>query len=222
MSTHFNYDCPHCLTRGAGFEVTYQWRPHRTITDASMLAVCGICKGGMTLLSEFRLAGNAHPDLVREDVPYPGERFIIRATWPRFAGRCPADVPPNVESFYNQGLENLSAGRWDAAGAMFRKSLDVATKIIAPDKRSKTLFARINELVTEGRLTEAIGEWAHEIRLDGNDAVHDDEPESDDDAAVMRRFAEAVLTYSFTLPALVATNRAKRHPANDAASGAVA
>jgi hypothetical protein len=212
MATHFNHDCPHCLTRGAGFEVTYQWRPGG-IQDANLLAICGICKGGMTVQSYFRTGGNAHPDLVRDHVNYPGDRYRIVETWPKFVAHCPADVPANVESFYNQGLENLAAGRWDAAGAMFRKSLDVATKIIAPDKRSKNLYTRINELVSEGVLTTAMGEWSHEIRLDGNDAVHDEEPETEADATISQRFTEALLTYSFTLPAMVEENRSKRTPA---------
>jgi hypothetical protein len=210
MPTHFSHDCPYCLTRGAGFETRYQWKSPRGRDYANVLAVCGICKSGMTVLSYS--SESIHEDLVGHDIQYPGGKFAIRATWPRFTGQCPASVPENVESFYNQGLENLSAGRWDAAGAMFRKSLDVATKMIAPEKRGKTLFARINELVSEGRLTQAMGEWSHEIRLDGNDAVHDEEPETEPDANVSQRFAEALLTYGFTLPAMVELNRAKRSP----------
>lgn len=220
MSTHFNYDCPHCLTRGAGFEARYQWHSQRSSQFAQLLAVCGVCKGGMIVLSCAR--ASTHTEVIRQDTVYPGSSFIIEETWPKFLGECPAHVPTNVESFYNQGLENLATGRWDAAGAMFRKSLDVATKKIAPNKRDKTLYARINELVTEGLLTEAMGEWSHEIRLDGNDAVHDEEPETEADAHVMHRFAEALLTYSFTLPAMVEENRAKRQPANDPASGTAA
>jgi tetratricopeptide (TPR) repeat protein len=171
----------------------------------------------MTVLS--RSSDATHSDLAGHSIPYPAGKYWLLETWPKFTGRCPTSVPANVESFYNQGLENLAAGRWDAAGAMFRKSLDVATKVIAPDKRAKTLFARINELVAEGRLTNAMGEWSHELRLDGNDAVHDEEPETEADAHVMHRFAEALLTYSFTLPAMVEANRAKRTPvANDAAA----
>jgi hypothetical protein len=132
-------------------------------------------------------------------------------------------VPENVETFYNKGLENLAASRWDAAGAMFRKSLDVATKRLAPEHRSDSLFSRINKMVEAGHLTQALGDWSHEIRLEGNDAVHDDEPETKEDAGATQKFTEACLTYSFTLPAMVEANRAKRTPpANDAAAGAAA
>lgn len=217
-STHFNHDCPHCLTRGAGFETRYQWPSPRGTDFANLLAVCGVCKAGTIILS--RTNQSTHSDLVGHSLAYPSDRFWLIETWPKFTGRCPASVPSNVESFYNQGLENLAGGRWDAAGAMFRKSLDVATKMIAPDKRGKSLFVRINELVADGRLTDSMGEWSHELRLEGNDAVHDEEPETEADANVMHRFAEALLTYVFTLPAMVEENRAKRQPANDATGAA--
>jgi hypothetical protein len=67
-------------------------------------------------------------------------------------------------------------------------------------------------MVEAGTLTPAMGDWSHEVRLDGNAAIHDDEPESQEDAETTHRFAEAVLTYAFTLPAIVKTNRAKRQP----------
>ncbi|MXO96709.1 DUF4145 domain-containing protein [Erythrobacter aquimaris] len=122
----------------------------------------------------------------------------------------PEDLPPNIERFYLQGLENLAGQRWDAAGAMFRKTLDVATKLLDPENKKKNLFRRIEGLVASGLLTEAMGEWSHEIRLDGNDAVHDEEPETQEDGVAIQKFTEAFVRYSFSLPSLVAQNRAKR------------
>ena len=98
---------------------------------------------------------------------------------------------------------------------MFRKSLDVSTKIVSPSDKDLTLFKRINKLVEAGLLTTAMGDWSHEIRLDGNDAVHDEEPETEADAKACRRFTEAFLTYAFSLPALVQESRAKRDMSRD-------
>ncbi|PIW55628.1 MAG: hypothetical protein COW16_05100 [Sphingomonadales bacterium CG12_big_fil_rev_8_21_14_0_65_65_10] len=78
-----------------------------------------------------------------------------------------------------------------------------------------TLFKRINFMVEENLLTKAMGDWSHEIRLDGNDAVHDEEPETESDAIAMHKFAEAFLRYSFSLPSMVARNRAKRDVAEE-------
>lgn len=139
---------------------------------------------------------------------------VLRA-YPNTTLNTPEDCPESVQKFYVQGLINLAGGNWDAAGAMFRKSLDVATKIIAPELKDKSLFQRINHLVDIGHFTPALGEWSHELRIDGNEAVHDEEPETADDANSMQKFAEAFLRYSFTLPNLVARNRAKRESAVD-------
>ena len=209
MATQFAHDCPHCLTKGAGFTIAYQWGSRGPLDRANLLAVCGVCNLGMTIES-YDVGSSSHSDLIRNSVDYPGSRFLIRATWPQIELGIPEGVPENVGKFYSQGLENLRAERWDAAGAMFRKSLDVSTKIIDVESRDKTLFARINHLVTNGLLTPAMGDWAHEIRLDGNSAVHDEEPETGDDAAATQKFAEAFLIYSFSLPQLVAENRAGR------------
>jgi hypothetical protein len=119
-------------------------------------------------------------------------------------------LPENVSSFFRQGVENYRASRWDASGAMFRKSLDVATRILDPALRSDTLFVRINKLHAQGALTDAIRDWSHEIRLEGNDAVHGDDPETLEDAQATFRFTEAFLIYTFTLPENVRINRAKR------------
>lgn len=93
---------------------------------------------------------------------------------------------------------------------MFRKTLDVATRALDPDLKKFSLFHRIEKLAEDGMLTPAMRAWSHEIRLDGNDAVHDEKPETEDDATISQRFAEAFLTYAFTLPAMVKANRAKR------------
>ena len=148
---------------------------------------------------------SAHSDLAKNDYDF-SSRYSVIETWPQFQRHCPSDTPSNVENFYNQGLENLASRRWDAAGAMFRKSLDVATKQLRPDLKSKNLYNRIEAMVEDGDLTAAMGQWSHRIRLDGNDAVHDEEPETEEDANSTQRFAEAFLTYGYTLPALVTAN----------------
>jgi hypothetical protein len=122
----------------------------------------------------------------------------------------PIGTPENVAKFFEQGVVNLGRSHWDAAGAMFRKTLDTATKVICPELKQKKLFSRINDMVSEGLLTPAMGDWSHEIRLDGNEAVHDEEPETEQDAKMSHKFCEAFLNYTFTLPELVSANRTKR------------
>ena len=209
MPTQFASECPHCSTTGAGFTVAFQWRGKEPVESAQLLAVCGICGRGSIFLSRY-LPGTGHPDLVINDVLFPSIRYAIDARWPAATLSIPENTPGTIAHFYRQGLENLGARRWDAAGAMFRKTLDVATKALDPDLKKLSLFHRIDRLADAGMLTPAMRAWSHEIRLDGNDAVHDETPETEADATIAQRFAEAFLTYAFTLPTMVEANRAKR------------
>ena len=45
------------------------------------------------------------------------------------------------------------------------------------------LNQRINEAAKQQKLTPELAEWAHQIRLDGNDAAHGDKPLSQKDVA---------------------------------------
>ena len=205
----FKYDCPHCLSASAGFNVAFQWPVRHIGNESYLLAVCGVCNNGIVVRARDT-SGNSFPDAIRSSFNFPNYHLVVVKTWPSSQVYYPEDMPSSVGTFYKQGVENLRGERWDAAGAMFRKTLDVSTKIMSPDLKSITLFKRIEKLVSGGFLTEAMGAWSHEIRLDGNDAVHDEEPETKGDAVSLQKFTEAFLTYAFSLPSMVARNRAKR------------
>ena len=90
---------------------------------------------------------------------------------------------------------------------MFRKALDVATKVLEPDPEIGKLFHRIEALARDGRITSDMKDWAHEIRDVGNDAVHEAEPFSEKDTKDLQRFTELFLMYAFTLPGMLAERR---------------
>jgi len=210
VTLQFSHDCPHCGTRKAGFQFACFWFQREISHFGNSLAICAVCDLGL-LLFTADTGSSRHADLVNTTgISFPGERFRILKTWPQAAIEAPDHVPPNVSAFYGQGLENYSASRFDAAGAMFRKSLDVATRILDEFSRSIRLFQRIEKLFDAGLITSSMRDWSHEIRLDGNDAVHDDEPETAEDALATLKFTEAFLTYTFSLPAMVQENRRKR------------
>ena len=90
---------------------------------------------------------------------------------------------------------------------MFRKTLEAALK----DKFTSitgTLSQRINEAAKQQKLTPELAQWAHQIRLDGNDAVHGDTPLSKEDAQSLADFTNLVLLYLYTLPGMLAQAQA--------------
>ena len=96
---------------------------------------------------------------------------------------------------------------------MFRKTLETALKQKFPDneeKASKSLNQRIREAAKQQKLTPDLTAWAHEIRIGGNDAVHEEKPFSEQEAQELRGFTELVLLYLFTLPKMLERARNRR------------
>jgi len=132
----------------------------------------------------------------------PGQ---ILALYPApIALQCPADVPGPVQNAFLSGLDNLGRkGGTNAAAIMFRRSIEMATKVVNPNAaKGDDLKKRIADLPADVA-TPAMKEWAQHIRLDANEATHELGDYSEDDAKQLHIFAEMFLTYAFTLPAML-------------------
>jgi len=95
---------------------------------------------------------------------------------------------------------------------MSRKVVDVATKkLLGGDlAKNETVYKRIEYLSEKGRLTSDLKDWAHHVRLEGNDAVHDEAQFTRDEAEELLSFVELFLTYIYSMPGQLAAARAKR------------
>ena len=87
---------------------------------------------------------------------------------------------------------------------MFRRAIEIAVKTISPRRatRGDNLKKRIEDLPPDVA-TPAMKTLAQHVRLDANDAAHEPEEFSEDDAKKLRVFAEMFLTYAFTLPEML-------------------
>lgn len=114
---------------------------------------------------------------------------------------APPHTPDHAARFFKQGRDNM-AKNWDAAGTMFRSALEAALKDKFPDL-SGTLFERIQKAAEHNALTPDLAEWAHEIRIEGNQAAHEDQPYQREDAERLEAFTDMVFRYLFTLPGML-------------------
>ena len=94
-------------------------------------------------------------------------------------------------------------------GSCFGASLELATKHLDSSLANKRLAERIDALADKELVTPAMKKWAHIIRLDGNEAAHEDEDIDQATATALKNFAEVFLLYAFTLPAMVAKREAE-------------
>lgn len=110
----------------------------------------------------------------------------------------PAYLPPNVAKAFKEGCDVLKIAPNAACGA-FRRALELALKDLSPDIDAWKLEKRIDKMATEGKLTSALRDWAHKLRLDGNQAVHEEDV-TQSEAKEVESLARFVLMYLFTLP----------------------
>lgn len=193
----FKADCPYCGTKSVAFTVVCQRRVEGH-DRRDTLAYCGQCDRG--IFTSFNPPGGYSP----ESLLNPDNRHLLDP--PKIAPSLPSTdapryVPENVRLYYRQAMENL-AGSWDAAGSMFRKALEVGLKEKFPEMKG-TLFERIVELAEQHKRTSELADWAHQIRIDGNDAAHDEDPFTGEEANRLQAFTRLVFTCLFELPGML-------------------
>ncbi len=113
-----------------------------------------------------------------------------------------ADIPERPRKYLSQAINSLSAP--DGAVMLAGSAVDAMLKIKGYSDGS--VYARINQAVTDHVLTKEMGEWAHAVRLEANKPRHadaDDPHSSDSEAQQSIQFAQALGEYLFALPARV-------------------
>jgi hypothetical protein len=198
-------DCPYCQTKRAAFHGNYPvpFKPGDT-NNFIMLMQCQICGHGI-VAKFYSSNGHQFSQWVQGQVGMAGNA-TLEQTFPKpVAAAAPGHTPENVGRFYLQGMDNI-ARNFDAAGTMFRKSLDAALKHLDPTGKG-TLEKRIDNLPAATGVTPAMKDWAQQIRHLGNDAAHEDDPFTEAEAKSLQAFTELFLTYAFTLPGMLAARK---------------
>src|SRR5262249_37842831 len=112
-----------------------------------------------------------------------------------------------------EGEQCFRRGNWNAAVAMYRSALDIATKGMNGVPQNKSFYDRLIWMRSENLITPDIRAWADHVRIEGNSAVHDPEEFKETDAKPLRFFTDMFLRYVFELPGEVKAFRSKNEPA---------
>ncbi|WP_052757287.1 DUF4145 domain-containing protein [Sphingobium chungbukense] len=223
--------CPHCASDQMSFsifgfsqQIGERWKSHHT-------AVAGLCgKCHLPVAATLKIvnpAGNSASSYQANvaKLPNPANNlellgFALVDVWPKPAApSAPDNLPLTVERAFLQAEKNLTmADCEEAAATMYRRALDLGLKEAFPDEKG-SLDARLKRLVKDRRLPEAVGDWAHEVRVIGNDGAHDLDGVSREDLMDARNFIDTVLKYLFTLPAQIRARKPVELPSQ---SGSIA
>lgn len=214
------HDCPHCASAKMSFLIfgarSQQVFPGQQVTRGivSLGLECQSClktASAKIKNTETHSHGTwtqmvAH--LTREEGSYPNGKWDLVEFWPENeALNAPEFLPPQVEKAFLQGEKNLvMEGCEEAAATSFRRALDVGLKVRFPELTGD-LFKKIEKLAADRVIPDSLAEWAHEVRVIGNDGAHDLEGCSLEDATAGGDFVDAVLRYLFSLPGMIAERR---------------
>ena len=108
------------------------------------------------------------------------------------------DIPEPARTFLQQAYETLHAP--DAAAVMAGSAVDGMLKVMGYVEG--TLYSRIDKAVVDHKITQGMGDWAHEVRLGSNRPRHADKdlPHlTSDEAKQSVDFAEAFGYFVFVL-----------------------
>ena len=210
--------CPHCRARKISFAFIAEDMKKIEYADHwSTFWVCPNCKDPILFVLEPRTETGAqqNPSQFSSSLLV---HFTIIQTYPDSSRLlAPDDVPDNIASTYTEAVQCLDHQGWTSAGLMFRKVLELATLQIGPDCeafRKKILYNRIEQLAGTNLLPSTMQQLAHEIRLSGNIAAHEQEYDKEE-AEQLQEFAELFLIYLFTLPRKIERSRVKQEASEE-------
>lgn len=177
------------------------------------------CRGPIYIAIRYNLSSNA--------VTYYAKgnwHHTSIPTWMRILAMFPQGssaeldpaVPERIRTEWAGLIELAEQHRSPAVVTMgCRAVLEIALKELEaptseesakPKKRVNTLQDRIDRLAAEGVITHTLKNWAHQLRLDGNDGAHDlkGDPER---ALTFARFVEFFLEATFVMESRLKTVR---------------
>ncbi|MDP8251491.1 DUF4145 domain-containing protein [Pseudochrobactrum saccharolyticum] len=127
------------------------------------------------------------------------------------------DIPKRVQELFYQAAMTRRLGLNDASGAMFRKTIDVASKLIyetdirlqgnTPANAARSRIAALKELKI---IEEDIWELADVVLIDGNGAAHDVTPYTAEEAEALEELTDDLLDRLFVKPARISRVKEKQ------------
>lgn len=224
------HDCPRCGSKRGTFDVLAQIDVEARYGNASwqtnheIYSRCRHCHVGTTfvlMLTEYAIIGRGiSKDFWSSDVSL-NDFFEVQTyiSLKDASGvECPEHLPEEVEEAFLEAAACFSIACHNAACAMLRLSIELATKALIPTdsepggpspKQRASLAGRLAWLFESGGLALDLKDLAGCIRENGNDSVHNGNL-THADAHDMLDFAVALLRRVYTEPERIALAKIRR------------
>jgi Domain of unknown function (DUF4145) len=209
-------NCPRCGAASMTFDVSasvfvreqYGWQHWFEV-----FSVCRNCRRStIFLISQKEINWNeredwAHPERHKGSLNryFNADRFISLVDKARI--NSPEHTPSNIAAVFSEGSSSVAVSNWNAAGAMFRLAINLATQPLLPSgptpglthRKRRDLGPRVGWLMENGLIAQDLYDLSECIREDGNDGAHDGTL-TKEDAADLLDFTVALFERMFTEP----------------------
>ena len=140
---------------------------------------------------------------------------VVTDMWPRPRRlAAPQATPEHVEKNWIEAEKSRRQEAHVAAAIMYRLTLETALQVVHPKEgKPRRLIEAIDTAAAAGKITPDLRDWAHHIRLVGNEAAH--EGGSPEEIAELANLTQMMLVYLFELPDKVVRMRASKAPNGD-------
>ncbi len=223
------YDCPRCSTGKTTFDVLgsnflYTEASNDWVTHFEVPSVCRHC-GRISVFEISLTAFDSRNVFSRvegwKSDHHLNDHFKVNGfiSAKHNATVTPPDyIPDDIAAIFREGASCHSLTCYNAAGAMFRLALDMATKGLlppdggesGPNRAQRTrLYDRLKWLFDSNSLPRDLRELADCVREDGNDAAHDGTL-AKADAEDLLDFSRILLERIYTEPARLQQARERR------------
>jgi len=206
--TSFATNCARCSAQGASFSVVAHHQHPVSFYSWYAMAYCGVCSEVSLFLLATNSKSNGPTSLANENI-----LTILDALPTLSEPRVPKNIPASVIVPLVEAEKAFAQGLFSAAGSCYRKAMERATKQIDPSLKGM-LNSRIRTLEKQASLPKSMIELLDQIRLFGNESMHEDDRDpSREDCEVAREFANLFLIYAFEMPHLIteAKDKAASH-----------
>lgn len=177
--------CPHCSVDNPNLTTTSHFQTTDDVGSTRRswrTYVCARC-GGVVTASSY-----SHNNIVTQIFP------AIQ--------QVDAVVPDKVRNFLQQAIDSTFA----PSGSVMLCASAVDAMLKERGYKGGKLYSRIKKAIDDGMLTEDMGKWAHQVRLDANDERHADEDSimpTVENARQSIEFAKTLSELLFVLPSKV-------------------
>lgn len=175
---------------------------------------CGVCSDFVLAVFTGQENNSVRPENDYFEGIYGGNNTLKRVYPTPPNSKTIYGLPAAIEGALHSAEQSFSDKNLPAAGAMYRRTVERAVRHFSPGETGM-LHKRIRAIEKAQSLPTALIDLLDQVKLFGNDAIHDDIDPTLDEITDARDFTHLFLEYTFALPKRVEDATVRRDAERD-------